>query len=337
MTTMKDVAKLAGVSTSTVSHVINKTHFVSDPVIMRVQSAIEDLRYTPSALARGLKINKTKTLGMLITTSTNPFFAEVIKGVERRCYEQNYNLILCHTEGSLERMQHNVDMLMQKRVDGLLLMCAEVDGRHIDLLQHHKPVPSIVMDWGPADPSLDQIQDHSFLGGSMATKYLIDCGHTKIGCITGPLEKNTAHLRLQGFKQAMIEAHIAVNKEWIIEDEFEAEGGFQAFNKLFEKGPLPSALFIGNDMMAMGVINAAHKQGISIPEDLSIIGYDGIKMAKFFTPSLTTIHQPKFRLGAKAVDTLLEKINKQRAESIVIKLEPSLIKRDSVKNLNKSI
>jgi LacI family transcriptional regulator len=334
MTTMKDVAKLAGVSTSTVSHVINKTHFVSEPVRERVQSAIDELKYTPSALARGLKINKTKTLGMLITTSTNPFYAEVIKGVERRCYEKNYNLILCHTEGSLERMQNNVEMLMQKRVDGLLLMCTEVDGRHIDLLGQHKPVPSIVMDWGPADPLLDQIQDHSLLGGQMATQYLIDCGHKKIGCLTGPLEKKTAHLRFQGFKQAMQKAQLPIKKEWIIEDDFEAEGGFQAFNKLIEKSELPSALFVGNDMMAMGVINAAHKHGLHIPEDLSIIGYDGINIAKFFTPSLTTIHQPKFRLGAKAVDTLLEKINHERTESKIIKLEPNLIIRDSVKNLN---
>lgn len=334
MATMKDVAKRAGVSTSTVSHVINKTHFVSEEMTMRVRAAIDELNYAPSALARSLKLNQTKTLGMLISTSTNPFFAEVVKGVERRCYQKNYNLILCNTEGSMERMQDSLEMLMQKRVDGLLVMSAEVDGRHIDLFGRHTPVPTIVMDWGVNDPLLDQIQDHSLLGGKLATQYLIDCGHKKIGCITGPMKKNTAKLRFNGFEQTMQKAHLQIEKKWIVEGEFEAEGGYEAFEKLVQEKELPTALFVGNDMMAMGVINAANKRGLKVPDDLSIIGYDDISQAKFFTPSLTTIHQPKFRLGAEAVDTLLEKINHERTDSKIIQLEPNLVLRESVKNLN---
>lgn len=334
MPTMKDVAKLASVSTSTVSHVINKTHFVSEEMTKRVQAAIDELNYAPSALARSLKLNQTKTLGMLITTSTNPFFAEVVKGVERRCYQKDYNLILCNTEGSMERVHDNLEMLMQKRVDGLLVMSTEVDGNHINLFGRHNPVPTIVMDWGMTEPSLDQIQDHSFLGGSIATQYLIDCGHKDIGCITGPLKKNTANLRYKGFENTMHQAGLRINEEWIIEDEFEAEGGFDAFEKLILRDTLPSALFVGNDMMAMGVINAAYKHGLKIPQDISIIGYDDIRLAKFFTPSLTTIHQPKFRLGARAVDTLLERIEEKRSEPKIIQLEPNLVERDSVKRLD---
>lgn len=331
---MKDVAKLAGVSTSTVSHVINKTHFVSEEMIHRVQSAIDELNYAPSALARSLKVNQTKTLGMLITTSTNPFFAEVVKGVERHCYQQDYNLILCNTEGSMERVHNNLEMLMQKRVDGLLVMSAEIDGNHIDLFGRHNPVPTIVMDWGITGPSLDQIQDNSFLGGTIATQYLIDCGHTQIGCITGPLKRNTANLRYKGFEHTIRNANLPINKQWIIEGEFDTKGGFDAFEELIKNNELPSALFVGNDMMAMGVINAAYKHGLKIPQDISIIGYDDIRLAKFFTPSLTTIHQPKFRLGARAVDTLLERINNKRTEPKIIQLEPNLVVRDSVKNLN---
>lgn len=333
MATMKDVAKLAGVSTSTVSHVINKTHFVSEEMTTRVQTAIDELNYAPSALARSLKVNQTKTLGMLITTSTNPFFAEVVKGVERRCYQQDYNLILCNTEGSIERVHDNLEMLMQKRVDGLLIMSAEIDGNQIDLFGRHNPVPTIVMDWGMTAPSLDQIQDHSFLGGTIATQYLIDSGHTKIGCITGPKNRNTAHLRYKGFEETMYKANLSIDARWIIEGKFDAEGGFSAFEKLIKEDELPSALFIGNDMMAMGAINAAYKHGLRIPEDISIIGYDDVRLARFMTPSLTTIHQPKFRLGAKAVDTLLERINKERTEPKTIQLEPNLVERDSVKNL----
>ncbi|WP_064609127.1 substrate-binding domain-containing protein [Photobacterium sp. J15] len=331
MATIKDVAKRAGVSTSTVSHVLNKTRFVSEDISVRVMAAVEELNYAPSALARSLKVNHTRTFGMLVTTSTNPFFGEVVKGVERRCYEQGYNLILCNTEGDVERMRSNLDTLLQKRVDGLLLMCSEVEGRDFDLFTRHQPVPTVVMDWGPIGFPSDKIQDNSHHGGYLATRHLIEKGHTKIGCLTGPLDKLPAQQRLSGFAQAMEEAGLEINKQWIVSGSFECEGGEQAFNEIYERGPLPTALFVCNDMMAMGVINTAHKKGLSVPDDISIIGYDDIKLAKYITPSLTTIHQPKHRLGQQAVDTLLDKIQNKRASNRVIQLEPTLVERDSVK------
>ncbi|PSW05212.1 substrate-binding domain-containing protein [Photobacterium lipolyticum] len=331
MATIKDVAKHAGVSTSTVSHVLNKTRFVSEEISQRVLAAVETLNYAPSALARSLKVNHTRTFGMLVTTSTNPFFGEVVKGVERRCYEQGYNLILCNTEGDLERMHSNLDTLLQKRVDGLLLMCSEVEGQAFDLFSRHQPVPTVVMDWGPMDFPSDKIQDNSHHGGYLATRHLIAKGHKKIGCLTGPLDKLSAQQRLSGFIQAMEESGLTINKNWIISGKFECEGGEKAFEELYSKGPLPSALFVCNDMMAMGVINTASKKGISVPDDISIVGYDDIKLAQYITPSLTTIHQPKHRLGQQAVDTLLDKIKTKRVSNQVIQLEPTLVERDSVK------
>lgn len=333
MATIKDVAKHAGVSTSTVSHVLNKTRFVSEDISVRVQAAVKELNYAPSALARSLKVNHTRTFGMLVTTSTNPFFGEVVKGVERRCYQQGYNLILCNTEGDVERMHSNLDTLLQKRVDGLLLMCSEVEGKEFDLFTRHQPVPTVVMDWGPIDFPSDKIQDNSHHGGYLATRHLIEQGHKRIGCLTGPLDKLPAQQRLSGFIQAMEEAKLEINKDWIVSGSFECEGGEVAFNQLYERGTLPTALFVCNDMMAMGVINTAHKKGLSVPDDLSIVGYDDIKLAKYITPSLTTIHQPKHRLGQQAVDTLLDKIQSKRESNQIIQLEPTLVKRDSVKSL----
>jgi len=333
MATIKDVAKHAGVSTSTVSHVLNKTRYVSDGVSARVKTAVDELRYAPSALARSLKINSTKTFGMLVTTSTNPFFGEVLKGVELRCYEHGYNLILCNTEGDITRMHANLDTLLQKRVDGLLLMCSEVESQGFNLFERHKPVPTVVMDWGPTHFPCDKIQDNSHRGGYIATQHLIAKGHTDIGCITGVLDKLTAQQRYSGFTQAMEEAGLAINPAWIAAGDFECEGGEQAFATLYARGPLPSALFVCNDMMALSVINAASKKGLSVPDDLSIIGYDDINLAKYMTPSLTTIHQPKHRLGQQAVDTLLDKIKTKRQSNQVIKLEPALVERDSVKTM----
>lgn len=150
MATMKDIAKLAGVSTSTVSHVINKTRFVSEEISERVNNAAKELNYyAPSALARSLKVNRTQTIGMLVTTSTNPFFGEVVKGVERSCYQKGYSLILCNTEGDNERMRQSISTLLQKRVDGLILMCDSLEGERIDVFERYPDIPVVVMDWGP--------------------------------------------------------------------------------------------------------------------------------------------------------------------------------------------
>ncbi|MFH4593050.1 substrate-binding domain-containing protein [Vibrio alginolyticus] len=338
MATMKDIAKLAGVSTSTVSHVINKTRFVSEEISERVNNAAKELNYyAPSALARSLKVNRTKTIGMLVTTSTNPFFGEVVKGVERSCYQKGYSLILCNTEGDNERMRQSINTLLQKRVDGLILMCSSLEGERIDVFERYPDIPVVVMDWGPMLFTSDKIQDNSLRGGYLAAKYLIDCGHIEIGCITGPLIKHQAQMRYEGYKRAMNEAGLEFNANWIIESDFECEGGYQAFKKMAQRGALPSSIFVSNDMMAMGVINAANELGIKVPDDLSIIGYDDIHIAKFMSPSLTTIHQPKYRLGQAAVETLVRKLDKKSTEAQVVQLEPTLVERKSVKRLKSNV
>ncbi|KWW46276.1 transcriptional regulator [Vibrio cholerae] len=333
MATMKDIARLAGVSTSTVSHVINKSRFVSDEIAERVNNAAQQLNYAPSALARSLKMNRTKTIGMLVTTSTNPFFGEVVKGVERSCYHQGYNLILCNTEGDNQRMKASINTLLQKRVDGLLLMCSTLEGERLDVFDRYPDIPIVVMDWGPILFASDKIQDNSLQGGYMAAKHLIECGHKEIGCITGPLIRHQAQMRYEGYKRALAEAGIAINPDWIVESDFECEGGYQAFEKLYQRGKLPSALFVSNDMMAMGVIQAANQRGLQVPDDLSLIGYDDVHIAKFMTPALTTIHQPKYRLGKAAVDTLLYRLENPDTTAQVVQLEPTLVVRNSVRKL----
>lgn len=333
MATMKDIARLAGVSTSTVSHVINKSRFVSDEIAERVNNAAQQLNYAPSALARSLKMNRTKTIGMLVATSTNPFFGEVVKGVERSCYHQGYNLILCNTEGDNQRMKASINTLLQKRVDGLLLMCSTLEGERLDVFDRYPDIPIVVMDWGPILFASDKIQDNSLQGGYMAAKHLIECGHKEIGCITGPLIRHQAQMRYEGYKRALAEAGIAINPDWIVESDFECEGGYQAFEKLYQRGKLPSALFVSNDMMAMGVIQAASQRGLRVPDDLSLIGYDDVHIAKFMTPALTTIHQPKYRLGKAAVDTLLYRLENPDTTAQVVQLEPTLVVRNSVRKL----
>jgi LacI family transcriptional regulator len=328
---MKDVARLAGVSTSTVSHVVNNSRFVSDEIRERILKAVADLNYSPSALARSLKINQTRTLGMIVTTSNNPFFAEVVAGVERICYQRGYTLVLCNTEGDPARLSHSLEALLQKRIDGLLLMCTEARSASAEVFGRHPAVPIVVMDWGPLNSKADRIQDNSALGGYLATRHLIEQGHRKIGLITGPLDKLPAQSRQHGYRQALDEAGIVFQPEYIVEGDFEFAGGITAMQQLLSLSEHPTAVFAGNDVSAVGVYQALYRAGLSVPQDISVIGYDDIELARYLTPPLTTIHQPQEELCRKAVDTLLERIQGADDEPRLITLEPTLIQRESVR------
>ena len=329
MATMKDVARLAGVSTSTVSHVINNDRFVSDAIREKVDAAIKTLNYAPSALARSLKINQTRTIGMLITASTNPFYSELVRGVERSCFERGYSLVLCNTEGDEQRMNRNLETLMQKRVDGLLLLCTETHQPSQEIMHRYPSIPTVMMDWAPFDGDSDLIQDNSLFGGDMATQYLIDKGYTRIACITGPLDKTPARLRLEGYREAMIRAGLTIREGDEIESDFEFGGGFEAMQSLLAMNARPQAVFIGNDAMAVGAYQALYQAGLKIPEDMAIVGYDDIELARYMTPPLTTIHQPKDELGELAIDVLIHRMADPQQKQQRVQLTPELVVRGS--------
>lgn len=332
MATIKDVAKMAGVSTTTVSHVINKTRFVAEDTTKQVLSAIKSLNYSPSAVARSLKINTTKSIGMIVTTSEAPYFAEIIHAVEEHCYRQGYSLFLCNTQNDPEKLKNHLAMLAQKRVDGVLVMCSEYTADSLNLLTDYQDLPMVVMDWGPANIQTDVIQDNSFEGGYLATKYLIENGHTDIGIIAGDLNKTIAQRRYQGFIKAMEEAKLAVNPHWVNEGHFEPEDGFECMNKILNQPRIPSAVFCCNDVMALGAISAITERGLSVPQDISIIGYDNIHASRFYAPPLTTIHQSKTRLGASAINLLLARINGKATKATTLEMYPELVIRHSVYN-----
>lgn len=320
---------MAGVSTSTVSHVINKDRFVSDAVREKVETAIKTLNYAPSALARSLKINQTRTIGMLITASTNPFYSELVRGVERSCFERGYSLVLCNTEGDEQRMNSNLETLMQKRVDGLLLLCTETHQPSQEIMQRYPSIPTVMMDWAPFNGDSDLIQDNSLLGGDMATQYLINKGFTRIACITGPLDKTPARLRLEGYREAMTRAGLTIREGDEIESDFEFGGGFDAMQALLAMKERPQAVFIGNDAMAVGAYQALYQAGLKIPQDMAIVGYDDIELARYMTPPLTTIHQPKDELGELAIDVLIHRIAEPGLQQQRLQLTPILIERGS--------
>ena len=330
MSTMKDVARLAGVSTSTVSHVINNNRFVSDGVREKVEQAIRHLNYAPSALARSLKINQTHTIGMLLTTSSNPFYAEVVRGVEESCYQRGYSLILCNTAGDEERMNRSLETLMQKRVDGLLMMCTESHLPSADILNRYPSIPTVMMDWAPFEGRGDIIQDNALLGGELATQHLIDCGYTRIACIAGPQDKTPARMRLEGYRNAMTKSGLEILPGYVVNGYFEFQGGYNGMVELLALETPPEAVFTSNDAMAVGVYHALYQAGMRIPQQMAVMGYDDIELARYLTPPLSTIHQPKDALGELAIDTLIHRLSDPDASQQTLVLTPELVVRGSV-------
>lgn len=328
MATMKDIARLAKVSTSTVSHVINGSRFVSDEIREKVMRVVAELNYTPSAVARSLKVKETNTIGLLVTATNNPFFAEVMAGVEQYCQQHHYNLIIATTGGDAKRLQQNLQTLLHKQVDGLLLMCG--DSRFNADEQLAISVPLVVMDWWFTELNADKILENSELGGYLATKALIEAGHREIGIITGNLKKSVAVNRLKGYEKALLEADIPPNPNWIIESHFDFEGGIAGMQKLLAASHRPTAVFCCSDTIAVGAYQVLQQQGLRVPQDMSVIGYDDIELARYLSPALSTISQPKAELGKLAVETLLQRIKNPDENYRTLVLEPKLIHRGSV-------
>ncbi|WP_215848368.1 ribose operon transcriptional repressor RbsR [Candidatus Pantoea bituminis] len=326
---MKDVARKAGVSTSTVSHVINNNRFVSEGVREKVERVIRELNYAPSALARSLKINQTHTIGMLLTASSNPFYAEVVRGVEDSCYERGYSLILCNTAGDEQRMNRSLETLLQKRVDGLLIMCTESHLPSADILNRYPSIPTVMMDWAPFEGRGDIIQDNALLGGELATQHLIDSGYTQIACIAGPLDKTPARMRLEGYQNAMAKNGLDILPGYIVKGDFEFQGGYNAMIELLALETPPQAVFTSNDAMAVGVYHALYQAGLQIPQDMAVMGYDDIELARYLSPPLSTIHQPKNELGELAIDTLIHRLRDPDVSQQTLVLTPELIVRGS--------
>ncbi|BCL69325.1 HTH-type transcriptional repressor purR [Vibrio nigripulchritudo MADA3029] len=334
MATIKDVARLAGVSTTTVSHVINKTRFVAEATQEKVKKAVDELNYAPSAVARSLKCNTTRTIGMLVTQSSNPFFAEVVDGVESYCYRQGYTLILCNTGGIYEKQRDYIRMLAEKRVDGILVMCSDLTEDLREMLDAHASIPKVIMDWGPESSQADKIIDNSEEGGYLATKYLLENGHTDIACLTGHEEKVACIERVEGYKRALNEFGVEFNQERILVGNFECDTAVIAADKILAMDKRPTAVFCFNDLMALGVISRLQENGLRVPDDISIIGYDNIELSGYFSPPLTTVHQPKRRVGKTAFEILLQRIKDKEHDKRIFEMHPEIIERSSVKKLN---
>ena len=305
---MREVASLAGVSITTVSHVINGTRPVSDGLRLRVIAAAEELDYQPNLLARGLRCGRTHTLGVIIPDSANPFFGELTRGIEDTAFKGGYNIILCNSDGDLDKELLYANVLCLKQVDGILFVAVGVSAEHILALQG-QDVPVVVVDRALPQVAVDSVLSDNDRGGWLATSHLLDLGHRRIGCVAGPGDLAPSAARLSGFRQALAEAHISLEEAPVVRGDFRYQGGHRAAHQLLATDSSLTAIFACNDLMAIGAISAAEETGRHVPADLSVVGFDDVSPAAFANPALTTVAQPIHEMGVVAAGMLLGRLH----------------------------
>ncbi|MFS0777550.1 LacI family DNA-binding transcriptional regulator [Neobacillus sp. 3P2-tot-E-2] len=328
--TLKEVASLAQVSTATVSNVINNTKHVSASVRKQVFDAMEALNYKPNEIAKSLRVQQSRLIGILISDISNDFISKVVKGIENTLSEIGYNVLLCSTDSDFEKEKEYLNVFMGKRIDGLIISSSGTgDYEHYEDLLKAK-VPVVFLNRCPDHFPSNMVMTNNIKGAYIATEHLIKHGHKKIGIITGPLHFSTGRDRFKGYQRALDDYGIPFRKELVFEGHFNIESGYELTKKLFEENMEVEALFISNNSMSLGAYKYIKEQGIKIPEEIAIYGYDDPEWADIVDPPLSGIKQPAFELGVYAANKIINTIQGNCAESGSIKyLDPEMIVRKS--------
>lgn len=307
MATMKHVAEYAGVSVTTVSHVINETRYVSPELVERVWEAVEALNYQPNALARSLRRKQTHTLGMIVPDNSNPFFGEIARIIEDFCFNLGYSVILCNSDQNPEKEQMYIDLLTEKQVDGIVFVAAGGHAEHLQTVLE-RSVPVVVVDREVPDIQCDQVLTNNRSGGQQATEHLIQHGHRRIGCIVGPSDLTLSWERVCGYQEALQNAGLPFDENLLRQGDFQAPGGYTAMQELLGTPEPPSGVFVCNDLMAIGAMRAVSERGLAIPDDVAVVGFDDIALASYTNPPLTTVAQPRQEMSRLAAELLIERV-----------------------------
>jgi LacI family transcriptional regulator len=323
MVTIKDVARVAGVSPSTVSRALNDSPLIREETKDRIRRIARELGYERNELARGLVKGSFQTLGLLVPDITNPFFAEITRGVGKAAHAAGYGVILCNTEGDPDRERSYISLLRRKRVDGLVIASVTVDAPCLKSLSRSK-TPVVLVSRLSRDLKIPYVGVDDRLGGRLATEHLVGLGHERLGFIGGPADVQASIDRLAAFQEVLAENRIPLRKSWVIFTEFTQRAGYEAGLRLLGRKRRPTAVFAANDVIALGVLQAAEELGLRIPDDVSLVGYDDISYAALPRIELTTVAQPSFEIGRLAAEWLLALIGGRRKRVYSRLLRPEL-------------
>ncbi len=326
MATIKDVAKLAGVALSTASYAMSGDSKVSAKTREKVLEAARQLNYQKNGFAMDLKRSRTNTIALILTDLSGPYYSELIRSIQDVALSNSYDLIACSSMGGKDSTA--VRFLLEKRVDGAIVLAHNITDEILQAAGSSR-FPIVVMDRLIASEGLINVVVDGELGGYSATRYLIEKGHEHIAYISGPANSYDNALRYKGFQRAMQEAGLEEKTKWKLNGGFIREGGYKSTKMMLMQGELPSAVFYANDEMAVGGMKALEEGGISVPDDISVIGFDDIQLAEYIQPPLTTIRQPMYESGSLAGHLLFQMLNGDTVNDFY-KLKIELVERQSV-------
>ncbi len=331
MVTIKDIAREVGVSPSTVSRALSNSPLISQATKERVHTVAKRLGYERNELARALVKGASEAIGLVVPDITNPFFADIARGVSEVAHAFGYGVILCNTAESLERGLNYIRLLRRKRVDGLIITNAvRNDPMAKQLTSSKTPFILVSQLWNGIDTPYVAGDDH--YGARQAVEHLIALGHTKIGFIGGPAAVQSSNDRMETYRRVLQEHGITPQEEWIRYADFTQRAGREAGRRMLSLTVRPTAIFAANDVTALGVLEAAEDLGLSVPKDLSLVGYDDIGYASLPRIQLTTVAQPAFEMGKIATDWLISVIEGRQRKFIHRVLKPHLVIRCTTSN-----
>lgn len=302
MITIKDVAEKAGVSVATVSRVLNETNNVRQSTRERVMAVIEQLGYKPNAIARSLSNRKSNIIALVVPTITNPFFPELARAVEDIAESKGYQVILCNTDDSREKLLKYIDSLSTQYIDGMVIDSHNLRQEDIEQLKKND-IPVVLIDRIIHDGEFTSIAVDNRAGGAMATTHLLEIGCKRIGHLSGPMEVETALQRAWGYRD-VVGRLSWFDQSWVAAGEYSVESGYQMMKELLMRHPDVDGIFASNDLIGIGALKAAYEWGKKVPNELSIIGFDGIDLSGLVIPPLTTVQQPIYQIGEVAVQEL---------------------------------
>lgn len=331
MANMKDIARLAGVSLGTVSHVLNNSANVRGPLRKRVLDAVEAVGYQPSQLARGLRRDKTNVIGMVIPDITNPFFPAVVRGAEDVAFSNGYRLILCNTDNDHSKELAHLNELRTYLPAGLIVIPSNFSDLTAQAESYRLAGTGVVcVDRLPRKWAGDSVTANNEEGALNATRYLLQMGHKTLAMIVGPLRLTNARERLNGFKRALKEAKLHLGSEYVQETTFDKQGGYSKTLLLLRLIPRPTAIFAGNDMIALGALRAVREAGLRCPEDVSVMGFDDLDVAEVTDPALSSVSQSGYQLGTAAAQILIDRLHGDKSPAKHVVLKTTLSLRSSV-------
>ncbi|HWK22026.1 MAG TPA: LacI family DNA-binding transcriptional regulator [Ureibacillus sp.] len=332
MTTIKDIAKVAGVSVTTVSRAINGYSDVSEKTRQKIMKLVKELNYSPNTLARGLVMNKSKTIGLLVSglnreSEKDQITFSVLSGINECASELDYDLVLFNTNSTKQREKTYTQLCRERRVDGAIIQGIKTDDPYLQEVVN-SDIPCVLIDYPIQSENVGHVTTDNKLGAKKAVNHLIELGHKNIAMINGHSKAFVSQIRLEGYLDALQEAGLTYKKEWVVNGMFEEETGKEQVIKLLKKYPEITAVFSASDLMALGILEGAKEIGRKVPEDLSVVGYDDILLAGYSNPPLTTISQNIFQLGYQAANLLI-KMLEGTLEPHVITLGTKLVVRES--------